>query len=119
MTAMIKAAGRNLAALIGLFAVFLPAFIVCTTLFSAGAGMIVIVRRPVRAGRLPRGGRLVGPDDPRAARVRRGRAAADPLPGRRAGLRGTLRRLGHAQSWRDLLHVLVGFVLARSPSRSR
>jgi signal transduction histidine kinase len=27
-------------------------------------------------------------------------------------MRGQLRRLGHAQSWRDLLHVLVNFVLA-------
>ena len=42
MTAMIKAAGRNFAALIGLFAVFLLAFIICTTLFSAGVGMAVI-----------------------------------------------------------------------------
>ena len=42
MTATIKAAGRNLAALIGLFAVHLVAFIACTTLFSAGAGLIVI-----------------------------------------------------------------------------
>ena len=28
------------------------------------------------------------------------------------GVRGKLRRLGHAQSWRDLLHVLVAFVLS-------
>ena len=27
-------------------------------------------------------------------------------------MRGKLRRLGHAQSWRDLLYVLVNFVLA-------
>ena len=27
-------------------------------------------------------------------------------------MRGKLRRLGHPQSWRDLLHVLVNFVLA-------
>ena len=28
------------------------------------------------------------------------------------GIRGKLRRLGHAQSWRDLLHVLVAFMLS-------
>ena len=42
VTAMIKAAGRNLVAIIGLFAVFVPAFIACTTLFSAGAGLLVV-----------------------------------------------------------------------------
>src|SRR5829696_1175187 len=43
VTAMIKGAGRNLAALIGLFAVHLAAFVVCVTLVSAGAGLVVIV----------------------------------------------------------------------------
>ena len=38
VTAIIRDAGRRLAALIGLFFVALPAFIVCTTLFSLGAG---------------------------------------------------------------------------------
>ena len=42
VTATIKGAGRNLAALIGLFAVHLAAFVICVTLFSAGAGLIVI-----------------------------------------------------------------------------
>ena len=41
VTATIKGAGRNLAALIGLFAVHLAAFIVCVTLVSAGAGLAV------------------------------------------------------------------------------
>src|SRR5688572_22701013 len=36
VTAMIKGVGRNLAAIIGMFAVYLPAFIVCTTLFNLG-----------------------------------------------------------------------------------
>ena len=78
MTATIKGAGRNLAALIGLFAVHLAAFVVCVTLVSAGAGMIVIfvglfvlVAGLVVAGwsaRLTR--ELLGVRGDRAARVR-------------------------------------------------
>ena len=40
---MLRNAGRNLAALTGLFFVNLAAFIVCVTLFSLGAGLLVIV----------------------------------------------------------------------------
>ena len=62
VTATIKGVGRNLAALIGLFAVHLAAFVVCVTLVSAGAGLVVIfVGLFVLVGR-PGGGRLVGPD---------------------------------------------------------
>ena len=43
VTAIIRDSGRRLAALIGLFFVALPAFIVCTTLFSLGAGLAVLV----------------------------------------------------------------------------
>ena len=43
MTSMIKGAGRNLAAIIGMFAVALAAFVACTTLFSLGVGLIVLV----------------------------------------------------------------------------
>jgi hypothetical protein len=39
---MIEGVGRNLAAIIGMFAVYLPAFIVCTTLLSLGVGLAVI-----------------------------------------------------------------------------
>src|SRR4029453_15285481 len=42
VTAMIKAAGRNFAALVGLFAVFLRAFPMSTTLFRAGGGLAFI-----------------------------------------------------------------------------
>ena len=42
MTTMIKGVGRNLAAIIGMFAVYLPAFVVCTTMFSLGVGLAVI-----------------------------------------------------------------------------
>ena len=43
VTAIIRDSGRRLAALIGLFFVALPAFVVCTTLFSLGAGLAVLV----------------------------------------------------------------------------
>ena len=42
VTTMIKGVGRNLAAIIGMFAVYLPAFILCTTLFSLGVGLIIL-----------------------------------------------------------------------------
>ena len=43
MTSMIKGTGRNLAVIIGLFALSLAAFVVCTTLFSLGVGLLVLV----------------------------------------------------------------------------
>jgi hypothetical protein len=42
VTAMIRGVGRNLAAIIGMFAVYLPAFIVCATLFSLGTGLAIL-----------------------------------------------------------------------------
>ena len=112
VTAMIKAAGRNFAALVGLFAVFLPAFVICTTLFSAGLGLIVIgVGLFILIGAL-----VVAGWAARMTRLLLGYAGVElpptvyPVAG--PGVRGKLRRLGHAQSWRDLLHVLVGFVLS-------
>ena len=112
VTATIKGAGRNLAALIGLFAVHLAAFIACVTLVSAGAGLIVIfvglfvlLAGLVVAGWSARMTRALlaytGTDLP---------ATVYPAPGR--GVLGKLRRLANAQSWRDLLHVLVAFVLS-------
>ena len=112
VTRTIKGVGRNLAAIIGLFAVYLPAFVVCTTLFSLGVGLailgvglIILVAALVVAGW--------------AAQMSRSLLAyaGHELPPTRypaagPGVRGILRRLGHLQSWRDLLHVLVNFVLA-------
>jgi signal transduction histidine kinase len=112
VSATIKGVGRNLAALIGLFAVHLAAFIACVTLVSAGAGMAVLFVGlfVLMAGLVVAGwsGRLTrellayaGTDLP---------APIYPAPGR--GLTGKLRRLGDPQSWRDLLHVLIAFVLS-------
>src|SRR4029453_18290727 len=43
VTSMIKTTGRNLAVIIGMFALSLAAFVVCTTLFSLGLGLLVVV----------------------------------------------------------------------------
>jgi signal transduction histidine kinase len=108
---MLRTAGRDLAALTGLFFVNLAAFIVCVTLFSLGAGLLVIVVGffvlvgcLVAAGALARANKSVlayaGVDLP-----------ATPYP-RTTGGFGVLRRLRDPQSWRDLIHVPIGFVLS-------
>ena len=60
VTSMIKGTGRNLMVIIGMFAVSLAAFVACTTLFSLGVGLLVLVvglfilvgcRSPARACR--------------------------------------------------------------------
>jgi signal transduction histidine kinase len=112
VTAMIKGVGRNLAAIIGLFAVYLPAFVVCTTLFSLGVGLAVLgVGLLILVGCL-----VVAGWAARMSRSLLAYAGVDlpptHYPTSGPGVRGTLRRLGHVQSWRDLLHVLVNFVLA-------
>ncbi|HEY6687618.1 MAG TPA: hypothetical protein VI094_15555 [Propionibacteriaceae bacterium] len=43
LTSMIKSTGRNFAAIMGMFAVSLAAFIACTALFSLGLGPLVVV----------------------------------------------------------------------------
>jgi len=43
LTSMIKNTGRNFAAIMGMFAVSLAAFIACTALFSLGLGLLVVV----------------------------------------------------------------------------
>ena len=43
VTSMIKGTGRNLAVIIGMFALSLTAFVACTTLFSLGVGLLVLV----------------------------------------------------------------------------
>src|SRR4029450_6823441 len=43
VTPMIKGTGRNRAVIIGMFAVSLAAFVACTTLFSLGVGLLVLV----------------------------------------------------------------------------
>jgi signal transduction histidine kinase len=110
--ATLRRAGRNLAAIIGMFPVAVAAFVVCTTLFSLGVslaiffiGLFVLVACLAVAGW-----------SAAMTRALLGYAGVSLKPTRypplSRGLRGKLRRLGHAQSWRDLLFVLVNFILA-------
>ncbi|HJV14538.1 MAG TPA: sensor histidine kinase [Propionibacteriaceae bacterium] len=112
VTSMIKNTGRNLAAIIGMFTVSLIAFVVCTALFSLGLGLLVLfvglfvlVACLVVAGWSSR--MTMALLDYAGIALPRTRY---PAPG--SGLRGKLRRLAHPQSWRDLLHVLVNFILS-------
>jgi signal transduction histidine kinase len=112
VTATIKGAGRNLAALIGLFAVHLVAFVTCVTLVSAGAGTIVIFVGLF----VLMAGLVVAGWSARMTRSLLGYAGTElprtVYPASGPGVLGKLRRLGSVQSWRDLLHVLVAFVLS-------
>ncbi len=112
VTALIKGVGRNLAAIVGLFAVSLTAFVGCVTLVSAGAGTAVIfVGLFVLLA-----GLVVAGWAARTTRSLLAYAGVDLLPTvyptSGPGLLGRLRRLGDPQSWRDLLHVLVSFVVS-------
>ena len=103
---MLRNAGRNLAALIGLFFVNLAAFIVCVTLFSLGAGLLVIVVGLfVLVGCLGAAGALAQANKSVLA------YAGVDLPAthypRTGGGFGLLRRLRDPQSWRDLIHVPI------------
>jgi len=112
LTSMIKGTGRNLAAIIGMFAISLAAFVACVTLFSLGVGLLVLVvglfilvACLVVAGWSSRMTMVLlayaGITLPRTR-----------YPAAGPGFRGKLRRLAYAQSWRDLLHVLVNFILS-------
>lgn len=109
---LIRRTGRELGVLVGLFFVSLAAFVVCVTLFSVGAGTVVIVAGffVLLACLVTAGG---------FAQVNRGLLAAaghqlpaPVYPRSGPGVRGRFRRLAHRQSWRDLLHVPISFVLA-------
>jgi signal transduction histidine kinase len=112
LTSMIKNTGRNFAAIMGMFAVSLAAFIACTALFSLGLGLLVVVvglfilvgclivagwSSRMTMALLSYVGITLGPTH-------------YPVAG--PGFRGKLRRLAYPQSWRDLLHVLVNFILS-------
>ncbi|GAA3637671.1 sensor histidine kinase [Microlunatus ginsengisoli] len=108
---MIRGVGRNLGAICGLFVVTLVAFIVCTTLFSLGVsllilvvGLFILVACLMVAGWTSR----VTKGLLRFAGVALPETVYPPLGSGFA----ILRRLRDPQSWRDLLHVLVGFVVS-------
>lgn len=110
MSGVIGRAGRDFAVLVGMFFLSLAAFIVGVTLFSLGVslavlvvGLFVLVGCLVAAGATARATKsmlaYVGVDLP-----------ATIYPPTGSGF-GVLRRLRDPQSWRDLLYVLVAFVL--------
>ena len=110
LTTMLHNVGRNLASLVGLFFVSLVAFIVCTTLFSVGAGLaIIVVGLFVLVACL-----LVAGTFAQVTKQLLAYAGVDLPATHYARLRpgfGALRRLQDPQSWRDLLHVLISFVI--------
>ncbi len=111
LLAMIRNIGRNLACLIGLFFVSLAAFIVCVTMFSLGLGLaVIVVGLFVLVGCLIVSGAMA-----RATKYLLRYAGVD-LPETHYPRSGTgfgvLRRLKDPQSWRDLLHVLIAFVVS-------
>ena len=112
VTSMIKTTGRNLAVIIGMFALSLAAFVVCTTLFGLGLGLlVVVVGLFILIGCL-----VVAGWSSRMTMALLSYAGimlpATRYPGPGPGFRGKLRRLSYVQSWRDLLHVLVNFILS-------
>ena len=111
LTPMIRNVGRNLASICGLFFVSLVGFIVCTTLFSLGAslailvvGLFILVPCLMVAGATARATKQLLA----YSGVHLPETHYPPL---RSGF-AALERLRDPQSWRDLLHVLISFVVA-------
>lgn len=97
--------------LVGTFFVALPGFIITTTLFSVGVGTIpitvglaVLILCLSIAGGFARFHRNL--------LASRGIHINQPVYPHQAGQTGRLRRLAHAQSWRELLHAFVVFVIS-------
>jgi Putative sensor len=112
VTSMIKGTGRNFAAIMGMFALAVTAFVACTALFSVGLGLLVLV-----VGLFILVGCLIVAGWSSRMTMALLDYAGITLPRTRyptagPGFRGKLRRLAYAQSWRDLLHVLVNFILS-------
>ncbi|SEQ62593.1 sensor histidine kinase [Microlunatus flavus] len=103
-------AGRRFAALVGIFALQLTAFVVCVTLLSAGVGLAILVVGLV----LLVAGLAVAGWAARMQRLLLASTGVELPPTYRSassgsGLRGLLGRLARPQAWRDLLHVLIAF----------
>ena len=112
LTHIIRGVGRNLAAIVGMFAVALVAFVACTALFSVGVSLaIFVVGLFVLVGCL-----VVAGCSTRLIRLLLGYAGVSlppaHYPAPATGFWSKLRRLADGQSWRDLIFVLVNFVLS-------
>jgi signal transduction histidine kinase len=109
---LVRRTGRDFGFVVGTFFVSLFGFLICLPIFVVGAGLswavvglFILVGALIVAGGFARFHRSL------LANV--GYDLHRPIyPVGAPGLRGRLRRLGHAQSWRDLLHVLITFVLS-------
>jgi signal transduction histidine kinase len=112
LTNLIRRTGQDFGFLVGTFFVSLFGFLICLPIFAVGVGLSwAVVGLFILVGAL-----IVAGGFARFHRQLLAVAGFDlhvPLyPLSHKGLRGRLRRLGHAQSWRDLLHVLISFVVS-------
>jgi len=109
---LVQRTGRHFGFVVGTFFVSLFGFLICLPVFVVGTalswavvGLFILVGALIVAGGFARFHRSL------LANV--GYDLHRPIyPVGAPGLRGRLRRLGHAQSWRDLLHVLLTFVIS-------
>jgi signal transduction histidine kinase len=109
---MVRRTVGDLGFLVSTFFVALPAFIVCIVLFAVGVGTIpIIVGFLLLTVSLATAGSFS--QIHRNLLSGRGFEIARPVyPARTKGLRSRFRRITHTQSWRELLHVLLIFVVA-------
>ena len=109
---LIRRSGQDFGIVLATFLISLFGFLICLPIFAVGVGLaaaviglFILVGALIVAGGFAR--------FHRSLLLIAGYDLHVPLyPASRPGLRGRLRRLGHAQSWRDLLHVLISFVMS-------
>ncbi len=112
LTYRVRRTGADFGFVVGTFFISLFGFIICLPIFVVGlalswavVGLFILVGVLIVAGGFAR--------FHRSLLAIAGYELTRPIyPLGRKGIRGRLRRLGHAQSWRDLLHVLITFVLS-------
>jgi signal transduction histidine kinase len=112
VTNIVQRVGRSFGAICAMFAISLTAFIVCVTLFSLGAGLaVIVVGLFVLVACLLMAGWHAHAT--RSLLAWAGVSIPPPYyPPSGPGFVGRTRRLRSGQAWRDLLHVLVNFVLS-------
>jgi signal transduction histidine kinase len=109
---LVRRTWRDFGIVVGTFFISLFGFLICLPMFVVGValswavvGLFILVGALIVAG----GFALYH----RSLLVMAGyQLDLLPYPASPPGIRGRLTRLGHAQSWRDLLHVLITFVLS-------
>ncbi|HYP45353.1 MAG TPA: sensor domain-containing protein [Propionibacteriaceae bacterium] len=109
---VIRRSRRDFGYVVGAFVISVLGFVVSLPIFAVGAalswavvGLFILLGALIVAGGFARFHRNL--------LAVMGYQLSDPIyPVGGKGVRGRLRRLGHAQSWRDLLHVLISLVLS-------